>query len=177
MVAPAQNSPAPGATFALVERLNCVTGELLLLVGPERLSPDELAVADAPAEEYVEDEPGFETGATTLEETATPFCCGRIVVADVPFENMPLLKGPANDKLVEVLSALLTLLEPPLALAVTVTVTWFVLVTVVVAGRQVCTDAPVEGDSPLLLLAPVNRDSPLALTGACDPPAAIEVRG
>lgn len=177
MVAPAQNSPAPGATFALVERFDCVIGELLLLVGSERLSPDELAVADAPVEVYVEDEPTLETGTTTLEETAIPFCCERIAIADVPIGNMLLLKGPAKDVLREVVSALRTRLEPPPALAVTVTVTWFVLVTVVVAGRQVCTDAPVEGDSPLLLLSPVNRDSPLPLTGPCDPPAAIEVRG
>jgi len=48
---------------------------------------------------------------------------------------------------------------------------------VVVAGRQVRTDPPVEGDPPLPLLAPVNGDSPLPLPGTGDPPAAIEVRG
>jgi len=142
MVAPAQNSPAAGATFALVELLNCVTGELLLLDGPEPLptgkSADddpiggsvednaptgESAVADAPMEEYVEDEPAFKTGATTLVEAAIPLCCERIFVADVPFENMLLLKGPANDMPVEAPDGLLTGLEPAPALAVTVTVT------------------------------------------------------
>jgi len=167
-----------------------MTGELLLLDGLEPLPTGEsagaaeddvptgeFAVADAPMEEYVEDDPAFKTGATTLVEDATPLCCERTVAVDVPFEVLLLLKGPANDVLVEAPNGLSTGLEPPTVLAATVTVTSFLYMTVVVACRQVRTDAPVNGDSPLPLLAPVNGNSPLPLPGACDSPAAIEVRG
>lgn len=98
-----------------------MTGKLLLLVEPERFSPDELAVAAATPEEFVKDGTAFGLGAATLEEAATPLCCEKIAVIDVPSDDM--LKGPTNDMLVEALSGLLTGLKLSLALAVTVTVT------------------------------------------------------